>query len=595
MTGSPNSAGLPSRAPLESFVIDPWTYYDYKTTFDTPGGVGKSPVYSPPKWTGHHDRRLAAYRLLEAYCRNSSREYLPQELDWADKQEHREYGDPVTILEAITSSVLGQEQTIRVDGAFAASSEEDEEDAGGGLDELGVPTGRDPAVVQEEQLKKWAKQERFLLKLLENEKTATKLGDAVYVLGWNEDDARPRLRVWDPGFYFPVLEDWQNDTDWPLKVHIAWEYEEGDEKYLRRITWELRQTEKSYSHKWNAEHTKWSCFMKEMEWELDDIDGADPNDLSAEGAEMIMEETDLEIDFIPVIHLPNTVSENDHFGTSSIAHVMQIFDDLKSTDTDLQSASATTGSPPISVRGAMAKNEDGGVTSYGPGTVLESENGAELLDTSSSLDALLKYKDGLLDRLSVNSRTPNTLLGRIDPSKVPSGIVLTLSFQPHSNMVRNMRLVRADKYALLLKFVSRFYLKAGILEEIVDCHLEFGNYLPADRQETAGIVVNLLTAHAITLETAVALLVNAGYPIEDAAREIRMIREENFDAAIKALEATADMNWVRVDLLGLEPIPLDQLIPPPGQEPGGQQTQENEGETPPNPLLNPDQVPPAFG
>jgi len=50
---------------------------------------------------------------------------------------------------------------------------------------------------------------------------------------------------------------------------------------------------------------------------------------------------------IALHHVPNTISETDHYGDSSLALVMQALDDLMATDSDLQAAAATTGSPPL--------------------------------------------------------------------------------------------------------------------------------------------------------------------------------------------------------------------------------------------------------
>jgi len=305
---------------------------------------------------------------------------------------------------------------------------------------------------------------------------------------------------------------------------------------------------------------------------------------------MIQEEKDLGIDFIPVVHLPNTVAEDEHYGTSSLAPILQIIDDVQACETDLQAASATTGSPPISVKGIMTKNEDGTITGYGPGQWIESENGAELLDTSRSLDALLKYEEALLDRMSVNGRIPNTLLGRIDPSKVPSGIVLTLSFQPHSNMIRHMRLVRSDKYDMVFRFVLRYYMLNDPDIAFVQPHLAFGAYLPSDKQETSNIVWNLIANHAISLETGVALLVQAGYPIDDIQREVLRIMSQNFEGAKTVTEATGDMNAGRA-MLGLPPIPVDELGNPAAGTTGAGQDQ---GASTPFVLPEQTETPPPF-
>jgi hypothetical protein len=406
--------------------------------------------------------------------------------------------------------------------------------------------------------------------------------------------------VYDPGFYFPVLEDEEGDVgdvgditdDYPKKVHIAWEYEtrKSDETicYIRRITYELREDDAPHRYKWNSEATNTQCYMHDEIFEKSRItsngtiysvgDLQRPTQtLTPPGGQP------LDIDFIPVVHVPNTVAESDHYGESTIASVIQIFDDIGSTDTDLQKASATTGSPVIGIggNGILPTDSDGAMMSYGPGQILETGDGKlDMLDTSRSLDALIKYKEELLKRLSVNARTPETLLGRVEPHKVNSGVILTLSFTPHINLIREMRLVREEKYALLLKFVQRFMVGNGLLDEVYDAAIAFGSYVPNDRQETSGIVVNLLTNHAISIETGVAMLVESGFPIEDAVEEITRIVEQNFDAADKLLTATGDIDAVR-KRLGMGPAPDNLLAAATGNTPSPNGTGEGQPQNPP--------------
>lgn len=534
-------------------LIDPWSFLDYKESFHKPNQLGG---WMMPSWVGDHKRRLTAYQVLEGYFRNAARNWLNTSVSDETRKARREYGDPFMIVEAVLSSVLGDVVTVEVDGV----RQETEDLQGGAPDGEGDFVG--PATLVQDIVDEWIDRERFRVKMNDNERTSIKLGDQVYVLGWNNKSKRPRLRTFDPGFYFPVLDDWENDTDWPKKVHIAWEYEKDvqgqKKKFLRRITWEMRPVEgRVATLPWNAEAHDETCWMYELEWEVSDDLRGTIEDLSSDRATWLIDETNLEIDFVPVVHIPNTVSETDHYGLSSYVHLMQIFDDLQATDTDLQAASATTGTPPLSVRGTMSRGDDK-ITSYGPGTVFESENGAELLDTSRALDALLKYKDGLQDRMSVNGRIPNTLIGRVDPEKVPSGIVLTLSFQPHSNMIRHMRLVREEKYNLLFKFIVRFFMLDGQIQTFFQPRIKFGSYLPADKQEVAMMVQQLLSTHGISLETASTMMLQAGFPIDDVAAEVARIQAQNFEGAQALAEASGDINAARA-VLGLPPIPVNDL------------------------------------
>lgn len=524
-------------------ICDPWSYYDYKDSFDNKT-MGHKPMWEAPTWVGDHNRRLVAYHLLEDYCKNRSRAWMSSEADVDERKDHREYGDPAMLVSSIVSSLVGETQIFEVEGMTNEDS-----DAGG------------PATDLFKTLNEWALAERFWQKLMHNERTAVKLGDCCYVIGWDDKKQRPRVRVYDPGFYFPVLDDWSHDEDYPRKVHIAWEYcrkdaNGKDKTYLRRMTWWLEETTTAIEYSWNATPVYERCMFEELEWDMDDVKG-EVLDLSDASAEEITPPTDLKIDFIPVVHIPNTINETEHFGDSSLAQVMQVLDDLSSTDTDLQAASATTGSPPLGLDDTdVPRSEDGEITTYGPGQVFSGK--VTLVDTSRSLDALLKLLEKLQERVATNSRTPGTVTGRIDPEKVNSGIILTMSLQPHANMIREMRLVRADKNDLIMKFIIRFMILGGLTPAYIPTHIKYGSYLPSDRQEIATIIQQLIQNHAISLETAVQLMIQANYPVDDLQKEVERIQNRDYEGASKALDASGDIDFAR-KLLGLPPLPADLL------------------------------------
>jgi hypothetical protein len=114
-----------------------------------------------------------------------------------------------------------------------------------------------------------------------------------------------------------------------------------------------------------------------------DRDSRSPDDLTenkavvTEDAEGPIFERNLGIDFIPIVHIPNTVAVAEHFGRSDLAPVLQILDDIQATDSDLQLASALTGAPMVvlSGKGGPALKEinvrpgKGGLRAYWSGSV----------------------------------------------------------------------------------------------------------------------------------------------------------------------------------------------------------------------------------
>lgn len=550
-----------TRPTTDQPVFDAWTAIDFKAAlggvrslYGGRGGLGGS-GWMAPTWVGDHGRRLQAYVLLQSYIDNAARHFLT-ELDLSKRDEHREYGDAHLMVEQVMSALVGHDQTIHTKGA-----EDYAEDLPDGASEKDKKRSDEARAAHdlEEWLEDWGRTEKLTHKIIETERNAVGLGDGVYVLGWSGTKERVRLRCYDPGFYFPVLDD-GNDDDYPEKVHIAWELEgsPSEPKKIRRITWELRDLPdgQTRSHPWNDKPSTQACYMTDAVWAVEGvstveaINGRPTYRTNADGQEV--RDLDLEIDFIPVVHVPNTVSIQNHYGKSVIMSILQVLDDISNADTDLSAASATTGTPIISLSGARMANDPKTGTpnlTYKPGSVFELGEGGrmDVLDTSQALSALTTYIEGLLKRAAVNARIPEAILGRIDPSKIASGIMLRLTFGPLESLIHEMRLVRDDKYPLLLKFVWRMALagkQADVPKEFVESDIEFGNILPNDDASAVEIVTGLLTAKAISLETAVQILIAAGLPIDDAVDEVRRIQSRDFDGANTLLDATGDEDAV---------------------------------------------------
>lgn len=527
---------------LTQLLLDTWSYLNFKESYGDGRGltINGGSVWSPPGWIPADDaRRLRAYMLYDAYYRLAAREWLKPTTPEEEKNNRREYGDYFILVETAISSLMGDKQTL---------------------------TWENNDKVNQNQLDvmlQWMKDERFHAKLLEVERNTCKLGDGVVAFGWSEKKNRPKMSVWDPGFFFPDLESLHlSEDDFPPGVSIAYEYNAttpaGDEvPYLRRIKWRLLTAEGNYVGD-NPAYVAANCEMSDGIWSLDKVDKQDPNALGDSSVyRWFKPPTLLNIDFIPVVHIPCFVAEQDFWSHPVPAEVMQILDDVMATDTDLQKASATTGSPPIAVSGAvLGADSEGNVATYGPGSVFQVGDGdTSVIDTSEGLKSLMEYEKHLLSRMSVNGRTPEALLGRVKPNEVPSGIALALGFSQHTNMISEMRMVRATKHPLMFKIVSRFYKQYGLISgEIQDMKLTLGSYLPSDKEQAIQHVVQALNAKppAMSQETAVAVLQAAGFPIPDAQAEIDRIKSMDVDM-ITAVAGLGNVNDGRA-IRGLAPI-----------------------------------------
>jgi hypothetical protein len=593
---------------LKSVVIDAWSWLNYKPLFSDPGlGMPNRRAFpeAHASWVPASDeRRLSAYKLLAAYDNNQASE-LAEIRDGAAARERREFGDPSMFIETLVSHVMGREQHITVPGA-------EQTDTGSETDGAAAERVQD-------LLREWADDELLPMRMLQCERKAVGLGDGVYLLYWDPDKQRPRLRTYDPGFYFPILGEDGDGADFPERVHLAWELPEdpkrGLKARLRRITYEMdwirpatasgvdqqgrpvrapvmteatddtpstpvvgagdqvdAQGGISRQYAWNDRPSRRTCYLTDATWELGDLKGAVDVDslpmdravFSSNGSGEVLDRLDLYIDFIPVIHTPNTVPPaEEHWGQSSLAKALQAFDELASTDTDGARASATTGLPMIGISGITDPRKQ---FSVGPGAIFTLGDTGRLttVDTSPALRELREHGHDLADRAANVVRLPAVSLGTMDPSKVPSGYALELSLGPLDSLISGMRLARAHKDMLLLRFVQRLFLAgqhpdwAGITP--LPAKLVRGPYTPTDKAAVLEQVTTAYTAKVVSLETAIRMLREAGWPIDDAEKEIEQIQARSFDQARLLADALGNPDEVAAFLGRQAPEPVAPAV-----------------------------------
>jgi len=612
---------------LREVVIHAWSWLNYKPVYSGHNdgqGVPNRRAFpeATAMWVPEEDqKRLAAYKLLAAYDQNQAFELAEAGGDH-HAAEKREFGDPSMFIETVMSHVLGREQTITVQGADTDSDQ---------------PTP-DEAMADriQELLREWAQDEQLAMRIQQCERKSVSLGDGVYRLAWDPGRMRPTLRVHDPGFYFPVLPEDGDAGDYPTRVHFAWDLpadpRRGTKARLRRITYELDWIRPATAsgvdpkgravraplptpqpdpdnpdaevppplttgdlyypetgaiarqYAWNDTPSYVTCYLTDATWLIEDIKGSpDIDSLPLDGATFatrgdgeVLDHLDLLIDFVPVVHVPNTVPPaEEHWGQSSLAKVLQVFDELASSDTDSAKASATTGSPMIGLWGKAA-GDGTEVHEVTPGLMLKLGEGGGMtaLDTSRNLAELRSHITDLSDRAAKIARLPAVALGTLDPSQAPSGYAMDVSLGPLDALIASMRLARDHKYALLLKFVQRLYL-AGQHPDWsavtpLPAHLAFGSYKPTDKQGILTLVTQGVEGGVLSLETGLKMLTEAGFPIDDAAEEIDRIQSRQFEKARALADATGDTSLVG-NFLGMkvtepDPAPPQPQLPPAGGE-----------------------------
>lgn len=609
-----------------ALTIDNWSMLNYKPLFADPTTLGMPNRRAFPEaastWVPADDeRRLAAYKLLAAYDHNQAGE-LAEIRDGDAARERREYGDPSMFIDTLVSHVLGREQHIAVPGAEQTGSEP-------------TPDAQAAARVQE-LLREWADEELLPMRLMQAERKAVGLGDGILHLWWDAEKQRPRITTYDPGFYFPVIDEDSDGTDFPHRVHFAWELPEDTRRglpaRLRRITYELDYIRPLTAsgvdqagrpvrapvlsdpgdedsppapvlgigdradtggmitrvYPWSDRPSYRTCYLTDAVWALKDLTGdIDVDSLPLDKAQFatnpqgeVLDRLDLYQDFISVIHMPNTIpAAGEHWGQSSLAKALQVFDELAASDTDSARASATTGLPMVALSGVADPKRQ---FTVGPGAVFTLGDNGKIttVDTSPALKELREHGHDLADRAANTVRLPSVSLGTMDPSKVPSGYALELSLGPLDSLIAGMRLARDHADRLLPKFVQRLFLAgqhpdwAGLKPQ--PAKLTRGPYTPTDKNAVLEQVTTAYKAKVISLETAVRMLIEAGWPIEDADQEIQQIQARAFEDARTLADATGDTQLVSAFLgttITPDPAaPSPQLpeTPPADSNPAGQ-------------------------
>lgn len=572
------------RNPLER-IVDTWAALSHHAAI----GDGNQPVNPlAPSWVGRHNmRRLQAYTILQSYIANVSRWHMQFGSEEA-RASHREYGEPELVIQRIRAAVLGGEPRALVAGADGQVGNEPTEDDATDATPLTVLMAEweqervdiEAAVERQEWFDRQFTDDRAGQKIIACENTTVGLGDGVYLLAWSNAKGRVRVRTYEPGFYFPVAGD--DDDDYPDRVHLAWEIEDDDGvSWVRRITFDRHllpgvETRRYPYQDEGDEPSRYTVTMTDARWKFDGLGDRHVNDFDINKAVigensdgLPLQDFDLGIDFVPVVHVPHTIPEStgSPWGKSALLRVAQILDDIAKCNTDIAATGALLGSPPISIESDTGIPAE--TLTYGPGQVFAGR--VTMLDTSKSLDALLKQADYLLATLSVNRELPQSILGRVQPSDVPSGIALLLSFGPFVQMIEDARLVRADKYRLLCKFWQRLAIvggtgstAAGALppgSKVLDTGLALGSYLPTDIDSVVKRVIDLVKAHVISVATGLRMLQAVGVDIEDIEAEAEAAARENFEGAQALADAVQNEApaWER---LGLNPDDYEDPTPP---------------------------------
>lgn len=317
--------------------------------------------------------------------------------------------------------------------------------------------------------------------------------------------------------------------EFDVRSHLA-DHSTGRHEATRRYPWAPEQPSPT------------TCYLSDAEWSVDDLrHGQTLDELPLGKADFrtrpdgqVLDRLDLMIDFIPVLHVSNTVADGEHFGQSMLAKVMQALDELAETDTDSARASATTGAPIIGLAGARAEVDR--VTgrpkplAVQPGTIFQLADGGRMDGCTGYLQPVggaagsgggdpgpcrgKRPAAGGQPRDSRSERRAQWLCPPDQPG--PAGFNGRLDAAGPRPQVR-----AAVEDGAALHQAGRA--KGWPIGPTLPARLVFGPHMPTDRQAILDEVVKGVGAGVFSLETGIRMLQDAGYPIEDAREEVARI------------------------------------------------------------------------
>lgn len=512
-----------------------------------------------------HLRRLKAYEIFHSYYDNYSRDYRLSPAGGGTSMNDYivEVGDPAWLCDKLESKLIGDELKITIPMPKKLGTDEtllklieatEDPEAKGKLQEdLDTILETKALVAQKEAyLQDWWNDYFMFLKLDENEKKCSYLGDCVYYVYWNETTKAPDITTYDPGFCFPysdinAVSFQATDEESSVSIGkvkdrfiIAWEEEMNDTTILvYRDVYELR-----------VKGDTFECWRQSAYYRLDGSSGQYIDSLD-EGTK-VDDGTDsgwlnLGIDFLPFVWIPNIQRQGEIFGESNLAKIIGVLDTLMTNYTDLDNNSAKLGGAVIALSGKGIKLKKDPTTgqyeeiNIQPNQVFPlGESGRmDVMDTSQMQTALLATVNKGEEIMIRNSQITDIVAGKIDSGNIPSGVALTLLLQPLLDKIRPQRKQRQQHYNKLFQYVQKLYADNGTPEEKavfagdqLNVLVVFGRLIPLDRETK--LKEYILMLNIFDEETVLNIAKEEGFEID-----VKNIIEKNNAATQSQREADA--------------------------------------------------------
>lgn len=504
-----------------------------------------------------HRDRLRQYEVFRALSENRFGALLKNP---EAAKKLRGYGDYALIVETSRDAVIGDRIEIEVPGSS------DEKNTG--------------AIARKKFLDEWARKERWASKVFRAETDAAAVGDCVYEL--RPDGQRLRLRTHDPESFFPVWENADGDFH---QAYLAWEelntgqYLETEpanltdvrnkdgEVVLYRRHYEVITRAQAVERKVKlagAETRKSICVVS-AGWYRIEVKGQQKAPgfkfLALLGSELLDDGTpiidlDTGFDTVPLFYVPNREATAQPWGLPEGESVLQLLLDASQDQADLKDNTFHNAFPvmydemdTVAPTPRPGANQPATPSSekYRPGTIYNRRK-LGVVDLSNGNKILIEHEDYLISKALCNSRTTMIAAGKMEVGEIPSGIALMIALLPLLAKTLPKRTTRRDKLGMLLKYVMRWHREFGAPEDFFsaagdateqsqrtksawpagiwdseEAYPSFGSIIPIDKKQVSEMVRDL--DDKISDETAVNMLVMAGFPIDDAAEEVKRLAD----------------------------------------------------------------------
>jgi hypothetical protein len=378
--------------------------------------------------------------------------------------------------------------------------------------------------------------EQFLSKFASNKLKGLYRGDWLWHI--IADDTKPigrRIKIMavDPGAYFPVTEAMikeGGDDEKIVKVHLAEPVTLNKQEYVSRMTYERifdddgNQTAIIRSH----------AIYKPDEW----------SGTAAGPVSVILSPEPLpaEIPAIPVYHLKN-IDPTAPFGSSELRGLESALLGINQTISDEDLTLALEGIGVYATDSGAPRDSQGNEVDWimGPGRVLVNAGNMKRVSGATNLNAYGEHYMRLVDAVRSALGASDAAVGKVDSATAESGIALALQLAPmiahtkpkdqhiidvHAQMFHDLCfwLTVYEELPLLMSG------EAGTLTPAVTVQPTIGNKIPINRKQTLDeiITMRMATPALISMQTAIRLLREAGFQLEENELELVLAENEQF-------------------------------------------------------------------